>query len=230
MRSGKLNINPARNPAILDTATWDREAAWAAIQAIEDAYWPALIEAATNGSSVPAAHGLTLYAPASVWHEGVFYCLAGLADGQQVFLEIGSGAEDSDLAVPIGTKSVPAIASNLRIYPTDAAIIDRFFRLFAPDKGPRALGPVPRLGIGTRMTTAVWPAIWQAMAQGGFAANAIQNSVRELKLSGDTARRPAGREKHRIRFRGHRDRLHRQLVRRAVGGGRARRTQARLAS
>ncbi len=32
------------------------------------------------------------------------------------------------------------------------------------------------------MTTAVWPAIWQAMAQGGFAANAIQNSVRELNF------------------------------------------------
>ena len=70
----------------------------------------------------------------------------------------------------------------LALYPTDAPIIDRFFRILAPEKGPRALGPVPRLGIGTRMTTAVWPAIWQAMAQGGFAANAIQNSVRELNF------------------------------------------------
>jgi hypothetical protein len=32
------------------------------------------------------------------------------------------------------------------------------------------------------MTTAVWPAIWAAMAQHGFAANAIQNSVRELNF------------------------------------------------
>ena len=70
----------------------------------------------------------------------------------------------------------------LRVYPTDAPVIDCFFRRIAPDKGPRALGPMPRLGIGTRMTTAVWPAIWQAMAQGGFAANAIQNSVRELNF------------------------------------------------
>ena len=61
-------------------------------------------------------------------------------------------------------------------------MIDRFLRRIAPDKGPRALGPAPRLGIGTRMTTAVWPAIWEAMAQGGFAANAIQNSVRELNF------------------------------------------------
>jgi hypothetical protein len=72
----------------------------------------------------------------------------------------------------------------LALYPTDAAIIDRFFRLVAPDKGPQALGPVARLGIGTRMTTAVWPAIWEAMAKYGFAANAIQNSVRELNFLG----------------------------------------------
>ncbi len=70
----------------------------------------------------------------------------------------------------------------LALYPTDAPVIDHFFRTLAPDKGPRALGPVPRLGIGTRMTTAVWPAIWAAMAQAGFAANAIQNSVRELNF------------------------------------------------
>jgi hypothetical protein len=44
---------------------------------------------------------------------------------------------------------------------------------------------VARLGIGTRMSTAVWPGVWQAMAQRAFAANAIQNSVRELNLLGD---------------------------------------------
>ena len=32
------------------------------------------------------------------------------------------------------------------------------------------------------MTTAVWPAIWQRNATRGFAANAIQNSVRELNF------------------------------------------------
>ena len=70
----------------------------------------------------------------------------------------------------------------LTLYPSDASVIDRYFRTLAPDRGPRALGPVPRLGVGTRMTTAVWPAIWTAMARRGFAANAIQNSVRELNF------------------------------------------------
>ena len=44
MRFGKLEINPALSPGVLDTATWDRDAAWAAIQAIEDAYWSAVID------------------------------------------------------------------------------------------------------------------------------------------------------------------------------------------
>jgi hypothetical protein len=182
MRFGKLEINPALSPGVLDTATWDRGAAEAAIQTIEDAYWSALIEAATSGSPLPVARGLTPHTSSSAWHEGAFYCLASLTDGQQVFLGIGQRAGDDPLGTPIGTKSVPAIASKLHIYTTDAPVIDRFFRLVAPDKGPRALGPVPRLGIGTRMTTAVWSAIWGAMAQGGFAANAIQNSVRELNF------------------------------------------------
>jgi len=51
---------------------------------------------------------------------------------------------------------------------------------------------VPRLGIGTRMSTSVWPGIWRAMDECRFAANAIQNSVRELNLLEDVlAGRPA---------------------------------------
>jgi hypothetical protein len=189
MRFGKLEIAPALSPGVLDTATWDRDAAWAAIQAVEDAYWPALVEAAAAAAPLPATEGLMPYAPSCVWREGTLDCLAGLADGQLLFLEIGPDARDSGLGANIGSKSFPPIASkpqtpvsNLWIYPAAAPVIDRFCRLIAPDKGPCALGPAPRLGIGTRMTTAVWPAIWQAMAQGGFAANAIQNSVRELNF------------------------------------------------
>ena len=185
-------INPAKNPAILDTATWDRATAWAAVQAVDDAYWPALLAAAANGASLPATAGLTPYAASVTWHQGALYCLAGLPDGQQVFLEIGPGVGDSPLGVgdsplgaPIGIQSWPESLPNtqyLALYPTDAATLDRFFRFIAPDKGPQALGAIPRLGVGCRMTTAVWPAVWRAMAQGGFAANAIQNSVRELNF------------------------------------------------
>lgn len=186
MKFGNIEMNPALSPGVLDTATWDREAAWATLQTIEDATWLALIEAAGKGARLPA-HGLTPHAPSCVWHGDTLVGLAGLADGQQVFLAIGPQATTLGLGSPVGSKALPATAAAmasavLALYPTDAATIDRFLRALAPEKGPRALGPIPRLGVGTRMTTAVWPAIWQAMAQGGFAANAIQNSVRELNF------------------------------------------------
>lgn len=46
---------------------------------------------------------------------------------------------------------------------------------------PRALGAVPRLGLGSRTTVLAWPVIFQFLSQRGLYANAIQNSVaREL--------------------------------------------------
>ena len=150
---GKLAINPAVNPGILDTATWDPETAWTQIQAVGVDDWEALQAAATNETPPAPAADLTPYPSSFARHAGAFYCLAGLNDGQQVFLALGPGA-DSLLGVPIGSK---ALSENLRlaVYPTDALVIDRFCRLVKPEAGPKALGPVSRLGIGTRMTTAV---------------------------------------------------------------------------
>ncbi len=199
MRFDKLEINPALNPGVLDTATWDRTTAWTAVQAVADDDWLALVEAARQTAPLPASGSLTLHTSSCAWSGGTLVCLAGLVDGQQAFLSIGSQAADLPLGTPLGEKlllssAVGNSSAMLALYPTDAPVIDRFFRLLAPEKGPRALGPVPRLGIGTRMTTAVWPAIWLAMRQRGFAANAIQNSVRELNFLETLRRgRPAER-------------------------------------
>jgi len=73
-------------------------------------------------------------------------------------------------------------------YPTDAPIINSFCTEIKPGSGPKALGAVPRLGIGVRMSTSVWPAIWSAMNKGSFRSNAIQNSIRELNLLEDLYR------------------------------------------
>jgi len=183
---GKLVIDPARNPAILDTATWAPADAWNTVQALDESYWQSLQEAAARGMLLPSGGGLTPHASSCVRHEGALICLASLADGQQVFIEIGSNGKggQSVLGTPVGTKLL-SCGAQIAMHKTDAAVIARFFRCVAPHKGPRALGAVPRLGIGTRMTTAVWPAIWRAMGQGGFMANAIQNSVRELNLLED---------------------------------------------
>ncbi len=185
MRFGKLEINPAKNPAILDTATWDQAAAWTAVQAVDDAYWPALRsvasgEAAGHDLPLPDAAGLAPWMASCSWLQGVLYCLAELPDGQQILLEVGDS-----LGAGLGPSPMQRRAgqhTSVALHPTSAAVLERYFRCVAADQGPRALGAVPRLGIGTRMTTAVWPAIWQAMASGSFAANAIQNSVRELNL------------------------------------------------
>ena len=175
MEFGKLRISPSLSPGILDTGTWNRPAAVAALQAVDGAYWAALLQAAANGAPLPATPGLTPYPASIAWRDGSFYCLAGLRDGQQVFLELGPRTPHSPLGELLLLEPVRAAV-------TGAATLDRFFRHVAPERGPRALGPIPRLGVGTRMTTAVWPAIWEAMNQGGFAANAIQNSVRELNF------------------------------------------------
>jgi len=46
---------------------------------------------------------------------------------------------------------------------------------------PRALGAVPRLGLGSRTTVLGWPTIFMFLSEKGIFANAIQNSVaREL--------------------------------------------------
>lgn len=178
MRFGKLEINPTLSPGVLDTATWDVPAARAAVQAMDDASWQALAEAAARRDPLPACGSLVPSAPSAAWHRGTFYCLAQLPDGQQVLLAAGP-REAAPLGEPI------AAGERWAAFPTQDAILARFFRSVAPERGPRALGPVPRLGIGMRMTTAVWPAVWQALARGGYAANAIQNSVRELNLLED---------------------------------------------
>jgi hypothetical protein len=181
MQFGKLNINPAQNPAILDTATWHPDSAWAVINSLENAYWRALRDAAAHGNPLPPAdNGFTPYTPSCARFQGRVFFLAAVADGQQVFVEIGGGG-DPALGPPLGEKSLET-DHKIALYKTDAAVIDRFFRYVNPEAGPKAMGAVPRLGIGTRMTTALWPGVFRAMDTCGFAANAIQNSVRELNL------------------------------------------------
>ncbi len=169
MKFQKLQLNPSRNPAVLDTATWDRAAAWRQVQRLR---------AAPTGN-----------AGSLVRRGAAMFQLARLPDGQQVFIELGHGGVA--LGKPLGELTLPT-GCRLAAYPTDAAVLDRYCRILEPLNRPRALGATPRLGIGTRMTTAVWPGMFAAMDRHGFAANTIQNSVRELNFLDDLlAARPA---------------------------------------
>jgi hypothetical protein len=192
VRFGKLVMNPAKNPGILDTATWAPGEAWSAIQSVSEANWQPLrqaLQASTPGpnagrsidSAWESSSHLRLYPSSYAHHQGADYCLAELPDGQQVFLATGDLPSEAVLGAPVGVKPLQS-GGSLALHPTDAGVVDRYFRFIKPEKGPQALGAIPRLGIGTRMTTAVWPGIWRAMADGHFAAIAIQNSVRELNL------------------------------------------------
>jgi hypothetical protein len=131
---------------------------------------------------------------ASAVHRGAAeFCLTKLPDGQEVFVEIGAGGGPLTLGSPLGTMRLKN-GTPVAAYPASAPVIDRFCRLLNPEKGPRAMASVPRLGIGCRMTTAVWPAAFEAMQKHNFAANPIQNSVRELNLLDDLlAARPPDR-------------------------------------
>ncbi len=122
---------------------------------------------------------------------GTEVTLASLPDGQDVFLQIGPDPLPRVLGRPIGSFAV-ADLGRVAVHPADMPTLARYLAHVNPRKAPRALGCVPRIGIGDRHTVAVWPAAWRAMEKGGFAANAIQNSVRELNLLDDLrAGRPA---------------------------------------
>lgn len=182
MSGRKFQIDPAHNPAVLDTATWDQAAAWRAVGRPGERW-----AAAREGGAV--GEGVTAYGASAVRRGAATFLLAGLPDTQQVFVELGHGGDA--LGKPLGEMTTQ---DGLRIaaYPTDAAIVDRYCRILRPVNRPRALGCTPRLGIGTRMTTAVWPGVFAAMDRQGFAANTIQNSVRELNFLDDLlAARPA---------------------------------------
>ncbi len=184
MKFGKLEIDPAKNPAVLDTVTWNPENAWKIVQALDEAYWRPLQDAIAAQESLPGDDRCTLYPGSCVHYQNSDLVLAGLRDGQQVFLEIAERGNESVLGPAIGTKPI-SHGKQVAMYTTDAAIIDRFCRCVLPTKGPKTLGATPRLGIGVRMSTAVWPGIWAAMERCGFAANAIQNSLRELNMLED---------------------------------------------
>jgi hypothetical protein len=181
---GRLQIDPARNPAVLDTATWHPEAVVAAVLGLPAGAWDR-VRGTAAGAARPEplppfnfGTGRGSDRAAGVWVG------AQLDDGQQALLLFRRAPLPVGLARPLCSR-VLAEGWTLDALAADADGVAAFVRIVAPECGPQALGPVARLGIGTRLSTHAWPGIWEAMHRGHFAANAIQNSVRELNLLGD---------------------------------------------
>jgi hypothetical protein len=197
VRYGAFELDPSRSPAVLDTTSWDRGKAWAQVRAVGDGFWRRV--AANPAAADLATPHCTVHPGSLASSDGERTVLATLPDGQDVFLRFGMRAASRALGRPIGSLDA-GDGVRLSAHPTDMAVLARYLREVNPGKAPRALGCVPRLGIGDRHTTAVWPAAFRAMDTAGFAANAIQNSVRELNLLEDLRRGVPARENHLFGF------------------------------
>ncbi len=184
MRFEKIEIDPRKNPAVLDTATWEPARAWSTVSAVEESYWNSVAKAIRQGQPLPVDERCVVYAGSCAKYRTSAFFLAGLADGQHAFVELGTNDKDTFLGEPIGIRSLKD-GTRLAVYRTDAATINHYVTLIRPDKGPKALGVIPRLGVGSRMSTAAWPGVWQAINKCNFRANPIQNSVREVNLLED---------------------------------------------
>ncbi|UCG60134.1 MAG: hypothetical protein JSU70_11540 [Phycisphaerales bacterium] len=184
MRFERIDIDPKHNPAVLDTATWEPVRAWSELCAVDVSYFKSIATAIREGRSPSPNERCVVYPGSCAEHGASVFFLAGLADGQQVFVELGNDGEYTPLAEPINSRSLED-GTRLTVYRTDATTVDRYVSLIRPDKGPKALGATPRLGVGSRMSIAAWPGVWGAMNKCDLSANPIQNSVREVNLLED---------------------------------------------
>jgi len=175
----KLQIDPAKNPAVLDTVTWDQAALKAKVQAVDPTWWHQLADSLATQKSAPSHHTVMAYNHSAGRRGTSDFVLLGFSDAQYSFAEFAHSQGARLFSNPLAATSL-ADVKQLLIFPASAENVDCYVREIRSDKGPKALGSEPRIGIGDRMSTSVWPAIYSAMQKYGFAANAIQNSMREL--------------------------------------------------
>ncbi|MHC4497217.1 MAG: hypothetical protein ACYSYM_15490, partial [Planctomycetota bacterium] len=143
MRFENLEIDPRKNQAVLETATWDPASALAAVSTVDESHWKSLARVVREDHRLCVDERCIVYAGSVAQYGTNVFFLAGLADGQHVFVELGTEDKDNALGEPIGTQSLEG-GKYLSVYPTDAVTVDRYVSLIRPDKGPKALGAVPR--------------------------------------------------------------------------------------
>ena len=139
---GVLRIDPATNPAVLATGTWDRDGAVAELGALALGSLAALLRDDHLDAPIP---GVTLHEGSLAHARGATFILATLADGQHVLLEVHDSGSAQLLLAPIWSVGLGGDAG-LRAYATDAAVLHEYLRAVAPSRQPRALGQVPASG------------------------------------------------------------------------------------
>ncbi len=205
IQKGYLSIDPVSNPAVFNTHTWDPDSVVEQTMRLKETFW----EKAGLGGAEREKHFSASGIGCRRLSERVSAFLLDFPDGQKL-LSISSGGNTGrplepprcgteGQAVPLKTIDYPD-GLRLSLYGTEDRVLHRFLHTYLPEKAPRVLGAAPRLGIGCRMTTAVWPAVWRSMHQKGYAANAIQNSLRELLMLDDVINGVPTRENYLFSF------------------------------
>jgi len=164
---GKLKINPVLNPAVLKTITWDEEK-------IKQKFNSSKSIQRSDKETI-FANDIKIYESSKSVYRGNTYVIASLPDRQGIIIAEGKNRE------LLGREPI-TVKEDLEIYPITDDTLNTYVTIINPRKGPKVMGSIPRLGIGVRQTTCLWPGVFSAMNRGDFAANCIQNSVRELNL------------------------------------------------
>lgn len=181
-----IEIDPAVNPGTLDTLTWDPEAAIRLIkqnqsdlQAVQQAIMASgSVEEFPSQLARIQTEGITFFAESVSLYDDIGYMLAGLPDGQKVFLS-ASIYGNKPVMKMIGDVSLGMMRAY--ISPVNVETVSTFVAVIAPRFAPKAAGSVSRLGIGNRQTVTVWPSIFEAIKEVGGPAEIVQNSAyREL--------------------------------------------------
>lgn len=179
MRVNGIDLDPAKNPAVLDTYTWDSAAAMSQCESISDFLTECAMAIGTAHceNCLKACLIDTQAVPASAaLKDGVGYFLVNLSDGQKVFAAVAA----SKVSVPV--EMIGSLAGGkVAIIPVNVDTVKWYVTDITPQYSPRAFGSVSRVGVGDRQTVTVWPGVIEALKIIGGPAETIQNSAyREL--------------------------------------------------
>ena len=170
-----------KNPAVLDTLTWDASSFIRTVAAQPHGFWDTTHAAVRSGRPAPASPLLKVH-DHSVGHLGDrSFVLTEHGDGQHGLVEFVKNRSGAIGSMPL-TQIALSDGATASFYEVTSKTLHKAYSMAAPAKLPQSLKMVPRLGIGTRMSKTVWPGIWEALNECSFSANGIQNSLRELNL------------------------------------------------
>ncbi len=184
-----MEFDPAANPGVLDTLTWDAGMALAAlfdrseiIAKISKALMVARsdIKSLREAASELKTGDYKIISNSIAVKKDQIYLIMRLPDGQHVFFNIYDPNKLGRGVLPFLGETACENAA-IRICPVNYATLSKYVKTLAPQYAPTALGTKPRLGIGNRQTVAVWPGIIKAVSELGIQCEIVQNSAyREL--------------------------------------------------